>query len=199
MQFGPRTVLFVLLLMALPIAAYFLAFKPQQIKLAEVRADTASKREKLAALDHANAEVKNLPEEIEKLRKAVAFFESKLPEEREMDKVLKEIWVIAERNGLNVKSVRSLKPVPGDDYSEQPIRMVIVGTFKPGFYQFLRSVEELPRITRMPEFTMAKDEKNEGQMTADLILTIFFEHSKDAASHAAADHTTGSLAFAGSL
>ena len=86
--------------------------------------------------------MQDLPSEIEKLRKAISFFEGKLPEEKEMDKVLREVWQIAEKNGLTTKSVRSLKPVAGNDYSEQPIRMVITGGFG-GYYNFLRDVEGL--------------------------------------------------------
>jgi len=41
--------------------------------------------------------------------------------------VLREVWQIAEKNGLTTKSVRTLKPVLGNDYSEQPMRMVITG------------------------------------------------------------------------
>jgi Tfp pilus assembly protein PilO len=119
---------FAVLLMALPVASYILMFKPRdaEIKLAE--ADIRARRDKLAALKQATSEVKDLPEEIEKLRKAIAFFEGKLPEEKEMDKVLGEVWQIAEKNGLNTKSVRTMKAIPGDNYSEQPIRMVIVAS-----------------------------------------------------------------------
>jgi type IV pilus assembly protein PilO len=168
---------FAVLLMALPVASYVLMFKPRdaEIKLAEE--DIRARRDKLAALKQATAEVKDLPQEIEKLRKAISFFEGKLPEEKEMDKVLGEVWQIAEKNGLNTKSVRTMKAIPGDSYSEQPIRMVIVGSFG-GFYTFLRSVEQLPRITRISEMTMEKDPKVEGQMTADLVLTIYFESQK---------------------
>jgi len=177
MQWGPRTLIFLVLLLALPVAAYFCMFQPQQEKLKLAQAEIKAKREKLVALEHATAEVKNLPGEIEKLRKAVSFFESKLPEEKEMDKVLREIWQIAEKNGLNVKSVRSLKAVWGADYSEQPIRMLIVGQFG-SFYSYLRSVEQLPRITRVSDMTLDKDPKIEGQMSAEFTLTVYFERGK---------------------
>jgi len=174
MQFGPRTLIFVVLLMALPIAAYVWILKPRDAKVAEARQQIRDKQEKLTALKEAGVSINELPAEIEKLRKAIAFFESKLPEEKEMDKVLREVWQIAEKNGLSTKSVRSAKAIPSAEYSEQPIRMVIVGPFG-GFYNFLRSVEELPRITRISDMTLEKDQKNEGQMTADFVLTIYFD------------------------
>ncbi len=69
-----------------------------------------------------------------------------------------------------------MKAIPSVSYSEQPIRMVISGPFG-GFYNFLRSVEGLPRITRISEMTLEKDPKVEGQMTADFVLTIYFDRA----------------------
>jgi Tfp pilus assembly protein PilO len=174
MQLGPRTVIFVVLLMVLPVSAYFLMFKPRDALMRAAIEETREKQDKLATLDRATAEVKNLPQEVEKLRKAIAFFEGKLPEEKEMDKVLREVWTQAEKNGLSVKSVRNLAVVADQNYSEQPIRMVIVGSAT-GFYKFLQSVEQLPRITRVGEMTIEADPKGDGIITSDLVLTIFFE------------------------
>ena len=193
MNTGIRSLLFFVLLISLMVFAYFLAFKPLQGARESVHRDTKLKQEKLAALRHATSEVKNLPEEIDKLRKAVNFFESRLPEEKEMDKILREVWQLAEKNGLNVKSVRSLTAIPSNDYSQQPIRMVIVGPFN-GFYNFLRAVEQLPRITRINEMVLAKDQKVEGQMSADFALTIFFERGRKTPQAQAADDLASTLA-----
>lgn len=195
MNTGLRTLLFFVLLIGLMVAAYFLAFKPLQAARESVHKDSKVKQEKLAALRHATSEVKNLPEEIDKLRKAVAFFESRLPEEKEMDKILREVWQLAEKNGLNVKSVRSLPAIAGNDYSQQPIRMVIIGPFT-GFYNFLRAVEQLPRITRINDMVLTKDQKTEGQMSADFSLTIFFERGRSTPK-AQAQPSDSSVAKAG--
>jgi len=175
MQIGPRTLIFIMLLLAMPIAAYMLMFKPLDERLSSAREEIRQKNEKLASLNTAMAGQKNLAEEIEKLKKALEFLQGKLPEEKEMDKVLKEVWQIAEKNGLNTKSVRSLKATYGASYSEQPIRMVIVGAFSPGFFNFLKEVEALPRLTRIAEMKIDKDEKTSGMVTADLVLTVYFE------------------------
>jgi len=98
-----------------------------------------------------------------------------------MDKILTEVSQTAEKNGLTVKSVRTLKPVLGDRYSEQPIRMEISGPFKPGFYQFLATVEGMQRITRINQLSLQKDPKAEGQATADFVLTVFFDSGQKSA------------------
>jgi type IV pilus assembly protein PilO len=174
MQFGPRTFICIVLLLGLLAASYTFLFKPTAEEIHRLADEKHAKEEKLATLRNAAAGVKDLPAEIDKLRKAITFFESKLPEEKEMDKVLREVWQIAEKNGLTTKSVRTLKPVLGNDYSEQPMRMVITGPFG-GYYNFLKDVEALPRITRISEMSLSKDPKTEGQIGAEFTLTIFFD------------------------
>jgi Tfp pilus assembly protein PilO len=69
-----------------------------------------------------------------------------------------------------------MKPILGNDYSEQPIRMTITGTWN-GFYSFLRSVESLQRLTRISEMSLNKDMKDNGALTAEFTLSIFFDSS----------------------
>jgi type IV pilus assembly protein PilO len=175
MQFGPRTLFSIVLLLAMPIAAYMFMFKPLNEQKMHVIEDTQQKQEQLNGLTTALARTRDLPGDIEKLRKAIAFLEAKLPQEKEMDGVLREVWQIAEKNGLNTKSVRSLKPVQSASYCEQPIKMVIVGPFAPGFFNFLRDVEQLPRLTRINEMHLLADDKNSGVISAEVVLTIYFE------------------------
>jgi type IV pilus assembly protein PilO len=175
MQFGPRTLIFVLLLLAMPIAAYQLMFKPLNEQKVKAIQETEQKEKKLQDLAGAMARTKDLPAEIESLKKAISLLESRLPEEKEMDRVLQEIWEKAKANKLNVKSVRNAKAVQGSAYSEQPIRMVIEGPFYPGFFKFLSDVEALPRLTKINEMKITADEKSNGAITADLTMTIYFE------------------------
>lgn len=176
MQLGPKTLLFLMLLVGLIVGSYFMLFKTLNQKERQLVEETRAKREMLEKVERSTASGQNLSQEIEKLRKAIAFFESKLPEEKEMDKVLREVWQQAEKNGLTVKSVRNLAVVSSQSYSEQPIRMLIVGPF-PGFHKFLYSVEQMPRITRIGDMQLEGDDKGQGIITADLVLTIYFERS----------------------
>ena len=46
---------------------------------------------------------------IAELQQAIQFFESKLPQEKEMDTILKEVWQIAEANSLQTKTIKTGK------------------------------------------------------------------------------------------
>jgi len=177
MQFGLRTLMFVVLLLGMLVLSYPLLFKPLNQQRDQARAETKDKQEQLNKLAGAMAHTKDMNLEIENLRKAITFLRSKLPQEQEMDKVLQEVWKAAKDNGLNIKSVRNGKAILGDNYSEQPIKMVIEGPFNPGFYKFLSAVEQLPRLTKINDMKIEADEKNNGSITADFILTIYYEAS----------------------
>jgi type IV pilus assembly protein PilO len=69
--------------------------------------------------------------------------------------------------------VRPDKSQTNANYSEEPIELILSGSFE-GFYQFLLNMEKLPRLTRMTEMKLTKIDEKEGQMTADLKLSIYF-------------------------
>ncbi len=144
-------------------------------------ADIASKQQMLKDLEKAMANVRNLPEQIASLQKAIDFLEKKLPNAKEMDRVLNEVWEKAKDNNLNIKSVRNSKAIEGTSYSEQPIKMVIEGQFYPGFFKFLTDVEQMPRLTKINEMKLTADPKVPGVITAELTLSIYFEASQKVA------------------
>ena len=57
--------------------------------------------------------------------------------------------------------------------------MTIAGDFD-DFYKFLLSVENLDRITRLPEMEMEKADKQDGAMEATFTLSIYFQNSNGA-------------------
>jgi hypothetical protein len=52
--------------------------------------------------------------------------------------------------------------------------MNISGDFN-GFYSFLLQLEKLARITRVTQMNLQKIDEHDGQMQAQLTLSIFFE------------------------
>lgn len=174
MRFGFREFVFVILLLSLPGASYFMLFRPKNAQIAQAREETRKKQGKLDELEKATEKYLDLEHEIEKIREAVELYEQQLPEQREVEGILKEVWTLADRNDLVPKSVRTDKIISTGTYAELPIKMVIVGDFD-GFYNFLSELERLPRITRLPQMKLKKSQREEGVMQADIVLSIFFE------------------------
>ncbi len=175
MRFGVREFIFVTLLLAMPIAAYFFVFRPRNIQIAEARAEISDKQAKLERLRAATKNIADLGQEIDKLAETIELFEQKLPAEREVEVILKQVWELAAAHRLTPKSVRTDKPVTAAHFAELPIMMTINGNFD-GFYSFMLDLEKLRRITRMPQMKIEKVTKDqEGQMEARVVLSIYFD------------------------
>jgi type IV pilus assembly protein PilO len=174
MRFGLRELLFFGLMLGLIVCGYLFVLQPPTEKRALREAEIETRQKALTDLKQATVGVGDLERKIEELQKAIVFFESKLPQEKEIDKILKEVWQMAEANSLQTRTIRTLKSERSAGYSEQPIQMSLAGDFA-GFYQFLLQLEKLPRITRVSQMKLEKITDREGEMQAQMTLSIFFE------------------------
>ncbi len=181
MKFGLRELVFAVILLAIPVSAWRFVFRPHNAHNTEMRLEIEAKREKLKRLDRATGTIGSLKKEIAALTKAVAFFESKLPSEKEIDKVLQEVWRLAEANKLVTKSIRTLDrkksvfTTAASSHREQPIAVKLEGNFK-GLYAFLQALESQPRIMRILQMTLTKpNEAPQGHANAELTISVFFE------------------------
>ena len=151
-------------------------------------AEIETKQAKLRDIDQATGLMGDLEKEIRTLGESIAYFQSKLPSEKEIDKVLKDVWLLARRNNLTPSVVKTQDRANKQSFvdaqdcnAEQPIEMHLDGDFF-GFYSFLQAMENQPRIMRIAQMELARDEKmGPGHMKATLHLSIFYERDKPAA------------------
>ena len=175
MTSGLRKVVFFILLLGVAYVAYQYMIKPANRHLAEKKAKVQMKLAKLADFEKATAAAENLSKQLEQLQEAIEFFESKLPPTSEIDKVLQDVTVIGEKQGLRSKTIRTLKKKNNSGYIEQPLKMELVGDFN-SFYSFLLELEKLPRIMKIRELELDKQKSHEGQIEADFVVSIFFQN-----------------------
>ncbi|QOV90120.1 type IV pilus inner membrane component PilO [Humisphaera borealis] len=174
MKLGMREMLFVVAMLGLLAASYFLVFTKQDAKRSDKVQQRDTKRAALHELDRATASVHDVDKKIKELQAATAFFESKLPQAKEMDKVLKEIWQLADANGLRTQTVKTPRSVKMAGYSEQMLELNLAGDFK-GFYEFMLQLEKLPRLTKVTKMNLTKITDKDGEMQASLTMSIYFE------------------------
>ena len=174
MKFGFRELLFFVAMLGFLGCSYFFVFTKANLKRETMRKDMAHKRLVLLALQQSTSGIDGFNRKIADLQKGIADFEAKLPQEKEFDKILKEVSQMAETNSLQTKTVRTLKQERSTHYSEQPIQMTLNGNFN-GFYLFLQQLEKLPRITRITSMQLQKITDHDGDMQATLTLSIYFE------------------------
>lgn len=184
MKFGMREMLFVMLLGAIMGGAWWFVFRPQNQLHAEELAQIETKRAKLNALNRTRASLTSLREEIDEYNRAIEFFQAKLPSQQEIDRILEEVWQLAESSQLTTTSIRTLRrdqntTLIGDEgpYAEQPIQLELEGDFT-GLYAFLLELEQKARIIRVHTMNVEKDlNEGEGHMRATLTLSIFYERA----------------------
>lgn len=179
---------FIVLLLGIVFSAWWFVFRPRSIEDRKMRQVIEQKQLQLRKINRATATIGNLKEEIANLDEAVQFFQSKLPNEKEMDKVLEEVWRLAETNNLVTKGIYATKSsgglspfIPaGAKQIEQPIKMEFEGDFM-GFYGFLLALESQPRIMRIRELKLEHEPGNGdegGLIRASLMMSIFFENQQ---------------------
>ena len=184
MKFGVREIAFLVVIAATPVAAWWLVFRPGNARNQAMLMEIESRQAKLRELNRATGTIGDLKVEIASLEEAIEFFRSRLPSEKEIDKVLGEVWRLAEANSLSTKSIRPIKTSApaflsktGGPYAEQSLSMKLEGPFT-GFYGFLLALEAQPRIVRIQEMTIEKPAKGkEGTVNAACKMSVFFERS----------------------
>ena len=183
MRFGLRELIFLVVLLAVPAASWWYVFKPRNAEIEQARMEIQIKQTKLNKLREVAKRIDDIGLAIEQGRGAVELIEAKLPNRDQVEDILANVWQLAKRNHLSLKSVKSEKPVPATLYMEQPLRVSMTGRFD-GFYQFLLEMENLSRITRVPRMRLERLDSSgspgdldldSGLMTAEFTLSIYFE------------------------
>ncbi|MBT8484283.1 MAG: type 4a pilus biogenesis protein PilO [Phycisphaerales bacterium] len=183
MTFGLREAIFLIVLLAVPTVSLFYVFKPRNEDIREALHEITVKQTRLDKLEEVTAKIDDIGLAIEEGRDSIAMIEAKLPSDQDVEGIMEQVWQIAARNRLTVKSVKSEKMAPAAQYRELPLKMIVEGEFD-GFYQFLLELENLERITRIHEMSLDRASAHAagrradlapGAMTAEFTLSIYFE------------------------
>jgi type IV pilus assembly protein PilO len=174
LRFGIREFILLGVLLALPLAAYWLVFRPQNAEIAQARQEIEHKREMLDKLKATTNQNDNLEKANEEIRSSITAIEARLPSDKEVDAVVRQVSDLAVEAGLDAPAIESDKPVEASMYMEQPLKMKMTGNFN-GFYDFLVKLEQLPRITRVPDLHLTRSQDTDGFMKADFTLSIYFQ------------------------
>ena len=170
-----RKAVFFLLLVGVAFVGYQYMIKPANARLAESKGRVDEKLAQLAKFQEASSAAEDLTKQLDQLKEAMEFFESKLPPKSQIHEVLEQVTVIAQKQGLKPKTIRTLEKKNNSGYIEQPLKMTLEGDFG-SFYSFLLELEKLPRIMKIRELELSKYDESNGEITADFIVSIFFQN-----------------------
>lgn len=170
-----RKVVFLGLLVSVAVVGYLYMIKPANAHLAEAKSRVDAKLAQLAKFEEATAAAEGLSKQLEQLQEAMGFFESKLPPTSQIHEVLEQVTVIAQKEGLKPKTIRTLGKKDNSGYVEQPLKMELEGNFS-SFYSFLLELEKLPRIMKIRDLDLQKHKTADGQIAANFTISIFFQN-----------------------
>jgi len=169
-----RKIIFFVLLIGLSFVAYQKMIKPANEDMNAKKARIEVQLAKLAEFERTAAATEDLNKQLTQVQDAIVFFENKLPPTSEIDKVLRDVTLIAQKQGLQSKIFQTLKKKDNNGHLEQPLKMELSGDFN-SFYSFLLEIEKLPRIMKIRELTLKKAPSEEGMITASFVVSIFFQ------------------------
>jgi type IV pilus assembly protein PilO len=179
---GIRQFIFLVVLLAVPLASYFMVFKPQNQEIKKARGEIELKQTMLDKLRAATSQTADLEQANAEIRRSIEAIESKLPSTKELDNVLREVSTIAQKCGLKVpRFKKNDKSAPNGGLArEQPLEVEITGDFD-GFYRFMQDLEKIPRITKIPDMKLlradGKQTGTDGEIKATFTLTVFYQEA----------------------
>jgi type IV pilus assembly protein PilO len=174
MRFGIREFVLLGILLAMPLSSYWLVFRPQNQEIEQAEREIEHKRAMLEKLQVATSRNDTLEGANEEIRQGISAIEARLPSGKEIGTIVREVSRLAIESGLEQPGMTSGVPVRGSLYWEQPINMTLKGEFD-GFYEFLLALEQMPRITRIPDMEIIRSRDRDGHLEAEFTLSIYFE------------------------
>jgi len=174
MKMGLRGMSVLLIVVGMPVASYYLVFKPQNKEIQRARSEVEHKEALLIKLQEETARNADLVRANEEIQRSVKMIEARLPSSRGVDALVRQVSDLAGRAGLQPPAMKSAKPMPAALYMEQPIDMEVQGNFI-GFFTFLAAIEKLPRITRIHDMKITGMVKEGIELKAEFTLSIYFQ------------------------
>ena len=155
--------------------AYAYMIKPANLSFAQQKNRVHEKLSRMTHIKNATDEAIGLSDQLDQLKQAVMFFEDRLPPKSQIHKVLEQVTIIAQEQGLKPKMIRTLQKKSSNDYIEQQLKMELAGDFN-SFYSFLLELEQLQRIVKVRKLKLIKDKSLNGEISADCIVSVFFQN-----------------------
>ncbi|TVQ60941.1 MAG: hypothetical protein EA378_10220 [Phycisphaerales bacterium] len=174
MRVGPRELMVLAVVLAVPVASYALVFKPQNERIAKATSEIAHKRELLQKLQQETAMNEDLLRANEEIAERIQEIENRLPTNREVDAVVRQVSDLAVEAGLVAPALKTGRHLRAATYMEQPLEIETEGNFH-GFYDFLLRLEQLPRITRIPDLKLRATRGMEAEVEVGFTLSIYFQ------------------------
>lgn len=187
MKLGTREIAFLVVLAAVPLAAWFFVFQPRNEEIASARKEIATMEGTLAELDRVTRELGDVRSAIDDAEARLADFRRYVPDAEEVAVLLNDMDRIADTCSLELPQIRRAEENQTQGYREIPLSMEARGGFE-GVYEFMSSLERLPRIIRVQSLDIERnltrgrrgeDDRPVGDLDVAMTLLVYCEGEDD--------------------
>lgn len=181
MLHGMRGLVVVGAVVGMPLASLFLVFRPFNHEITKRKADAEHAEQMLGKLREEIQRHADLERAIVEIRDSVKAAEARLPTDKEIDDVVRQVSDLALDAGLGAPGMKTTKPLQASLYMEQPLELELSGSFS-GFFLFMANLEKLPRITRITDMKVTRNDKasNDEERVLEKVeftLSIYFQRN----------------------
>ena len=164
--------LFSIIIVATVVAsAYFLVFHKGIAQYFYLKAQGKVLQKSLESTATVDKTIKILQEEIENTQVRLDEFNKKLPREKNIDEILKQISHVASLTGVHLALIEPQEIIEGRLYKRFPIKLSLKSTFKCVFL-FFSQLEKLPRILQLESFTI-EDKGKTDELNVEVLVSAF--------------------------
>ena len=167
-----KIILGVIVLAILVAGGYFLLLSPKMIEVSDLRGQRATKQAELLQSRAVAASLARFKQEAQALRAKLETAKERLPSEKEIPGLYRQVSDLAFQSGLSVSLFQPKDPVTRDVYLEVPISINAEASYHQ-LGSFFDRLSRLPRIVNLTDLKLAGIARPTGTIRADLILTTY--------------------------
>jgi type IV pilus assembly protein PilO len=156
-------------------AAFFLYFKPQNQKIADIRAERVKTETEVMKLRQQKMELDKIEAQIVSLTAQLKDLEQIIPDRKEIAEILRQIQQLAYDARLDVIRFAPQTEVNREFYSEWPIPIQVTGNYH-NLGQFFDRLSQYPRLFTIDKFSLKalSRQTDLATISADWTVKTFF-------------------------
>lgn len=155
------------------VVAYFAVFHSGFTRYFYLKTQEKILRESLKSTASVNQTLNEIEKDITAVEIKLEEFNKRLPKEKNIDEILKQITHASSSAGINLKLIEPLQIREGGIYNRFPIKLKLESSFRNCFHFFLQ-LENLPRILQLETIAMQTDNRSETIKT-EMLLSAFIQ------------------------
>jgi len=161
--------------LAIFLAAFLFYFRPQNKKIAEIRAERIKTEAEVMKLREQKKELDKIEAEIANMNAQLKQLESIIPQRKEIANILRQIQQFAYDSRLDIIKFAPQAEVNKEFYSEWPIPIQVTGNYH-NLGLFFDKLSKFPRIFTIDKFTLKSLTRQSDMATisADWTVKTYF-------------------------